>query len=141
MTTDAETVVRRAYDVAEGSVMDVPGFIDLFTDDGVIHAGLNTYRGKDLGHIVVFMGSWLPTFTGNSIGFTSSGTSSPSSCRSGAPSAGCSSPPQASSRGMEPSSTPRPRTSGTWKTARSRSSTATWGSASCSDKWAYSPTS
>src|SRR5262249_47308907 len=30
--------------------------------------------------------SWLPTFTGNSIGFTSWGTSSRSSCRSGAPS-------------------------------------------------------
>ena len=60
MTTNAETVVRRAYHVAEGSVMDVPGFIDLFTKDGVIHAGLNTYRGTDLGHIVVFMGKLAP---------------------------------------------------------------------------------
>jgi SnoaL-like domain len=60
MTTNAETVVRRAYHVADGSVMDVPGFIDLFTKDGVIHAGLNTYRGTDLGHIVVFMGKLAP---------------------------------------------------------------------------------
>jgi hypothetical protein len=31
--------VRRAYHAAEGNVMDVQGFIDLFADDGVIHAG------------------------------------------------------------------------------------------------------
>ena len=34
MKTDAETVVRRAYHLAEGNVMDVQGFIDLFADDG-----------------------------------------------------------------------------------------------------------
>ena len=32
----------------------------MFTNDGVIHAGLNTYRGTDLGHIVVFMGKLAP---------------------------------------------------------------------------------
>ena len=41
-TTDAETVVRRAYHAAEGNVMDVQGFIDLFADDGVINAGKNS---------------------------------------------------------------------------------------------------
>jgi len=34
MTTDAETVVRRAYHLAEGNVMDVQGFIDLFVYGG-----------------------------------------------------------------------------------------------------------
>ena len=46
MTTDAETVVRRAYHAAEGNVMDVQGFIDLFADDGVFNAGQESYRGK-----------------------------------------------------------------------------------------------
>ena len=40
--------------------MDVRGFIDLFADDGVINAGLNSYRGKDLDYIVVFMGKLAP---------------------------------------------------------------------------------
>src|SRR5689334_6302095 len=44
LTTSAETIVRRAYHLAEGNVMDVQGFIDLFADDGVIKAGLNSYR-------------------------------------------------------------------------------------------------
>ena len=38
VTTDAETLVRRAYRAAEGNVMDVQGFIDLFADDGVFNA-------------------------------------------------------------------------------------------------------
>ena len=37
MTTEAEDVVRRAYQAAEGSGMDVQGFIELFTDDGVFN--------------------------------------------------------------------------------------------------------
>jgi hypothetical protein len=60
VTTNAETIVRRAYHLAEGNVMDVRGFIDLFADDGVINAGLNSYRGKDLDYIVVFMGKLAP---------------------------------------------------------------------------------
>lgn len=39
MTTDAETVVRRVYHAAEGDVMDVQGFVDLFANDGVINMG------------------------------------------------------------------------------------------------------
>jgi hypothetical protein len=35
MTTDTEALVRRAYDVAEGDVLDAQGFIDLFAEDGV----------------------------------------------------------------------------------------------------------
>ena len=38
MTTDTETVVRRACHAAEGNVMDVQGFIDLCANDGVFNA-------------------------------------------------------------------------------------------------------
>jgi ketosteroid isomerase-like protein len=61
MTTDAETVVRRAYHTAEGNVMDVQGFIDLFADDGVFNAvGQKSFRGEQLGDPVVFMGKLAP---------------------------------------------------------------------------------
>ena len=62
MTTDAETVVRAAYHAAEGNVLDVAGFIDLFAEDGVFNnvvAG-ETYRGEHLGDLVVFMGNLAP---------------------------------------------------------------------------------
>jgi hypothetical protein len=35
MTTDTEALVRRAYHCAEGNVLDVQGFTDLFAEDGV----------------------------------------------------------------------------------------------------------
>lgn len=61
MTTDAETVVRRAYHAAEGNVMDMQGFIDLFVDDGVFNAGgQESYRGEHLADPVVFMGKLAP---------------------------------------------------------------------------------
>ena len=44
MTTDAEALVRRAYHLAEGNVMDVRGFMDLFADDGMLNAGGQSYR-------------------------------------------------------------------------------------------------
>ncbi|MGW7607997.1 ester cyclase [Streptomyces sp. NPDC054766] len=62
MNTDAETVVRAAYRAAEGSVMDVRGFIDLFAEDGVFNnvvAG-ESYRGEHLGDLVAFMGALAP---------------------------------------------------------------------------------
>jgi hypothetical protein len=34
MTTGTEAFVRRAYHLAEGDVLDVRGFIDLFAEDG-----------------------------------------------------------------------------------------------------------
>ncbi|MCX4547025.1 nuclear transport factor 2 family protein [Streptomyces sp. NBC_01565] len=37
MNTDAETVVRAAYRAAEGSVLDVEGFMNLFAEDGVFN--------------------------------------------------------------------------------------------------------
>ena len=62
MATDAEAVVRAAYHAAEGSVLDVRGFTDLFTEDGVVNnvvAG-ESYRGEHLGDMVVFMGKLAP---------------------------------------------------------------------------------
>jgi len=62
MATDAESVVRAAYHAAEGSVLDVQGFADLFTEDGVFNnvvAG-ETYRGEHLGDLVTFMGQLAP---------------------------------------------------------------------------------
>ena len=61
VTTDAETIVRRAYHAAEGNVMDVQGFIDLFDDDGVFNAvGQESFRGEHLGDPVVSMGKLAP---------------------------------------------------------------------------------
>jgi ketosteroid isomerase-like protein len=62
MAIDAETVVRQAYHTAEGDVLDVQGFVDLFSEDGVFNnvvAG-ETYRGEHLGDLVVFMGNLAP---------------------------------------------------------------------------------
>ena len=60
MTTDTEALVRRAYHLAEGNVMDVRGFMDLFADDGVINAGGESYRGEHLGDLVVSLGKLAP---------------------------------------------------------------------------------
>jgi steroid delta-isomerase-like uncharacterized protein len=64
MTTvaEAEALVRRAYALAEGDVLDVAGFIELFTDDGVFNnvVGQDTYRGEHLGDLVAFMGALAP---------------------------------------------------------------------------------
>jgi len=58
--TDVEEIVRRAYQAAEGKILDLKGFNDLFSDDGVIHAGKNSYRGEQLSHVVMFMGKLAP---------------------------------------------------------------------------------
>jgi ketosteroid isomerase-like protein len=70
MTTDAETIVRRAYHAAEGDVMDAQGFADLFTGDGVVnllHAGEEfggggqTFRGAEqLRDFLPHYGGGLP---------------------------------------------------------------------------------
>ena len=65
MTTGTEALVRRAYHLAEGDVLDVRGFIDLFAEDGVFTgiggpSGPESYRGERLGDVVVFMGKFLP---------------------------------------------------------------------------------
>ncbi|MFB6808496.1 ester cyclase [Streptomyces sp. NPDC056387] len=62
MSTDTETVVRAAYRAAEGSVLDIQGFMDLFAEDGVFNnvvAG-ESYRGEHLGDMVAFMGALAP---------------------------------------------------------------------------------
>ncbi len=60
MTTDTEALVRRAYQLAEGNVMDVQGFMDLFAADGVVNAGGQSYRGEHLGDLVVSLGKQAP---------------------------------------------------------------------------------
>src|SRR3954452_10346997 len=70
MTTDAEALVRHAYHTAEGDVMDAQGFMDLFAEDGVVnlgHAGQEysgvgqeTYRGEQLGQLVLNLGKLYP---------------------------------------------------------------------------------
>ena len=65
MTTGTEALVRRAYHMAEGDVLDVRGFIDLFAEDGVFNgiggvSGQESYRGEQLGDVVVWMGRFLP---------------------------------------------------------------------------------
>ena len=62
MSRSTEEVVRAAYHAAEGTVLGVQGFVDLFTDDGVFNnvvAG-DSYRGEHLGDLVVFMGNLAP---------------------------------------------------------------------------------
>ena len=68
MTHDNEAIVRHAYHTAEGSVLDVAGFVGLFADDGVInlgHAGieplgLESYRGEQLGDLVLSIAKYYP---------------------------------------------------------------------------------
>jgi ketosteroid isomerase-like protein len=65
MTTGTEALVRRAYHLAEGDVLDARGFIDLFAEDGVFNgiggvSGQESYQGEQLGDVVIFMGKFLP---------------------------------------------------------------------------------
>jgi hypothetical protein len=65
MTTDTESLVCRAYHLAEGDVVDAQGFIDLFAEDGVFNGiggvtGQESYRGERLGDVVTWMGKLLP---------------------------------------------------------------------------------
>src|SRR6516162_1084655 len=60
VSTDPESIVHRAYHAAEGNVMDVQGFVKLFADDGVIHAGVKTFRGEELPYVVYFLGKLAP---------------------------------------------------------------------------------
>jgi ketosteroid isomerase-like protein len=65
MTTDTEVLVRHAYHLAEGDVLDAKGFIELFAEDGVFTGiggvtGPDSYRGDRLGDVVTWMGGMLP---------------------------------------------------------------------------------
>lgn len=65
MTTDTEALVRRAYHFAQGDVLDVQGFVDLFAEDGVFTGiggvtARESYRGEHLGDVVAWMGQLMP---------------------------------------------------------------------------------
>ncbi|MEB8336984.1 nuclear transport factor 2 family protein [Streptomyces endophyticus] len=65
MATGNEALVRRAYHLAEGDVLDVQGFVSLFAEDAVMNGigGViprESYRGERLGDVVVWMGKLLP---------------------------------------------------------------------------------
>jgi hypothetical protein len=44
MTTGTEALVRRAYHSAEGDVLDVQAFVDLFAEDGLLN-GIGCHIG------------------------------------------------------------------------------------------------
>jgi len=70
VTYDNEAIVRHAYHTAEGSVLDVAGFVGSFAADGVTnlgHAGigpggvgLESYRGEHLGDLVLRVARYFP---------------------------------------------------------------------------------
>ena len=71
MAYDNEAIVRHAYHTAEGSVLDVAGFVGGFADDGVInlgHAGATgdrvpgeeSYRGERLGELPLSIAKLFP---------------------------------------------------------------------------------
>ena len=62
MAHDNEAVVRHAYHTAEGNVLDVAGFVDSFTEDGVFNniVANESYRGERLADVVLDMAKLLP---------------------------------------------------------------------------------
>ncbi|GAB3002083.1 ketosteroid isomerase [Amycolatopsis acidiphila] len=65
VTTETEALVRRAYHFAQGDVLNIQGFVDLFAEDGVFNgiggvSGQDSYRGDHLGDVVAWMGKLLP---------------------------------------------------------------------------------
>jgi hypothetical protein len=54
MNYDNEAIVRNACHTAEGNVLDIPGWIDSFTEDGVFNnvTGEESYRGEHLKDVV-----------------------------------------------------------------------------------------
>ena len=146
MTYDNEAIVRHAYHTAEGSVLDVAGFVGSFANDGVINlrqagiepsgVGQESYRGAQLGELVLRIAKLFPMSIVSYTASTCLATRSPSSCRFRAPSSGRWRPLPASSSRRERRSTDHAPTSGTYATERSRCSTATSCSTPCAPKWA-----
>ena len=62
MNYDNEAIVRNAYHTAEGNVLDIPGWIDSFTEDGVFNnvTGEESYRGEHLKDVVIAFGQMFP---------------------------------------------------------------------------------
>ena len=70
MTYDNEAIVRHAYHAAEGSVLDVAGFVGSFAEDGVINlghsgtsdnvGGQESVRGEQIGEMVLSLAKQFP---------------------------------------------------------------------------------
>jgi ketosteroid isomerase-like protein len=70
MTYDNEAIVRYAYHTAEGSVLDIAGFVGSFAEDGVINLGHSgsldngndqeTIRGEQRGEMVLNVAKQFP---------------------------------------------------------------------------------
>jgi ketosteroid isomerase-like protein len=62
MNYDNEAIVRNAYHTAEGNVLDIPGWIGSFTEDGVFNnvTGEESYRGEHLKDVVIAFGQMFP---------------------------------------------------------------------------------
>ena len=62
MTYDNEAIVRIAYHTAEGNVLDIPGWIGSFTEDGVFNnvSGEESYRCEHLKDIVITFAKMFP---------------------------------------------------------------------------------
>ena len=61
MTYDNEAIVRNAYHTAEGNVLDIPGWIGSFTEDGVFNNVTGeSYRGEHLKDVVIAFGQMFP---------------------------------------------------------------------------------
>ena len=62
MAYDNEAIVRNAYHTAEGNVLDIPGWIGSFTEDGVFNnvTGEESYRGEHLKDIVITFAKMFP---------------------------------------------------------------------------------
>ena len=61
-TYDNEAIVRNAYRTAEGNVLDIPGWVGSFTDDGVFNnvSGEASYRGEHLKDVVITFAKMFP---------------------------------------------------------------------------------
>src|SRR5207253_10894138 len=61
MNYDNEAIVRNAYHTAEGNVLDIPGWIDSCTEDGVFNnvTGEESYRGEHLKDVVIAFGQMI----------------------------------------------------------------------------------
>ena len=62
MTYDNEASVRNAYRTADGNVLDIPGWIASFTEDGVFDnvSGEASYRGQNLKDVVIAFAKMFP---------------------------------------------------------------------------------
>ena len=146
ITYDNEAIVRQAYQTAEGSVMDIPGFVGLFADDGVInlgHAGIEprgvgreSYRGEHLGELVLRIPKLFPDVHRELHRVNVLGDMVAVELSIQGTFLGPLQTLPASSSRRERRSTGRAPTSGTYATGRSRGSTATSCSTPCAPKWA-----